>query len=58
MYTAIANARMRRHVTQYKHKVQPRGWTNKQFQEQDQQALEKPGYKIRTRLLWTGSGYH
>ena len=30
MYTAIANARMRRHVTQYKHKVQPRGWTNYQ----------------------------
>ena len=29
MYTAIANARMRRHVTQYKHKVQPLGWTNK-----------------------------
>ena len=28
MYTAIANARMRRHVTQYKHKVQPLGWTN------------------------------
>ena len=32
MYTAIANARMlpllRSHVTHYKHKVQPRGWTN------------------------------
>ena len=35
MYTAIANARMipllRSHVTHYKHKVQPLGWTNNPF---------------------------